>query len=207
MSVWVIVPVKPLKSGKSRLISVLSESQRARANELMLRHVLSEISKAKNIQGIMVISSDPFALSIAREYSCRTIRENRITSLNMALRKATRVIKSLSADAALIIPADLPMIKSHDIESMVSQINHPPQIIICPDRHQQGTNAMLLSPVDVIQFDFGLDSFYKHVEQAERKKVKISVFLSDSISLDLDNPADLEFLSNIDENIYTQIID
>ena len=206
MNLWAIIPVKPLRRGKSRLAGVLSEDQRTYANEFMLKHVLHEISSIEKLQGILVISSDPYALSVAHEYAVRTIRENRLTNINQALRKATRAAKTLGANAVLILPADLPVLIKGDAQKIINSMNQPPEIIIAPDRYKQGTNAILVNPVNAIMYDFGINSFQKHIEQAERNNVKTNVIISDSIGFDLDLPQDLEFLRQIDENVYAAIM-
>ena len=38
MTIWAIVPVKPLRRGKSRLAGALSEDERTHLNQLLLEH-------------------------------------------------------------------------------------------------------------------------------------------------------------------------
>ena len=56
MSVWTIVPVKPLKRAKSRLAEVLSPAERMELAEKLLRHTLATVQQVPEITGTLVIS-------------------------------------------------------------------------------------------------------------------------------------------------------
>ena len=43
MTIWAIVPVKPLRRGKSRLAGLLSEEQRTCLNRYLLEHTLTRL--------------------------------------------------------------------------------------------------------------------------------------------------------------------
>jgi 2-phospho-L-lactate guanylyltransferase len=64
-------------------------------------------------------------------------------------------------------------------------------VVIAPDRHGQGTNALLLRPPDVIDFQFGPRSAQMHARRALDAGAQLRWFRSDSICLDLDSPEDL----------------
>jgi 2-phospho-L-lactate guanylyltransferase (CobY/MobA/RfbA family) len=66
--------------------------------------------------------------------------------------------------------------------------------VIAPDRHKQGTNALLTSPPGIIEYDFGKNSFARHVQLAERSGARVEICDLPTLGLDLDNPEDLELL-------------
>ena len=47
MTLWAIVPVKPLRYGKSRLAGTLTEDQRTELNRALLQHTLETLSELK----------------------------------------------------------------------------------------------------------------------------------------------------------------
>src|SRR5512140_3297002 len=91
MSLWAIVPVKPLRRGKSRLAGVLSEEERTALNNSLLANTIKAITSAPSIGQTLVISRDPAALALAREYGARTVMEDSNSELNQALQRATIV--------------------------------------------------------------------------------------------------------------------
>ena len=88
MSLWAIIPVKPLKNAKSRLSPVLLPEQRYELAQAMLRHVLSVTTAVKSVTGVLVISRDTKALAIAREFGAKTLQEGTLSNLNPALLRA-----------------------------------------------------------------------------------------------------------------------
>ena len=194
MSLCAIIPVKPLKRGKSRLSSILSVEERTNLNKRMLTNMLNCLRDVTQVDNFIVISYDPSTLAIARDLGAMTVLESRITNLNRALRKATAAAKAFNATQVLILPADLPLINKEDIIRFIKHRGEPPEIIISSDYRQNGTNALLVNPIGAIEYDFGEWSFKKHVEQAERKKMRIGICKIESFMYDLDIPEDLELL-------------
>ena len=198
MTLWAIIPVKPLKRGKSRLSSILSETERTTLNQSMLVNTLKTLKSISEIDTVLVVSRDPSALAIAREWNARTVLEDGSPELNTAIRRAVAVAKAYYANKILVLPADLPLVKAEHVKALLSCATKPPEIIIAPDRRKDGTNALYLDPADLINFYYGSGSFYKHIEEAEKKKVHFSIFESEEFGLDLDLPEDLEMLTVIE---------
>jgi 2-phospho-L-lactate guanylyltransferase len=84
MPLWAIVPVNPLRRGKSRLSKVLTEAERTALNQNMLTNTLKVLASVDRIDTIMVVSRDPSALAIARDFGARTVLENGNPELNTA---------------------------------------------------------------------------------------------------------------------------
>ena len=196
MSLCAIIPVKPLKRGKSRLSSILTVEERTNLNKRMLTNMLNCLNDVLQIDYFIVISYDPSTLAIARNLGAKTVLESRITNLNRALRKATTAAKAFNATQVLILPADLPLIKKEDIIKFIKHRGNPPEIIISSDSRQNGTNALLVNPIGAIEYDFGEWSYQKHIEQAERKKLRIDICNIENFKYDLDTPEDIEILKS-----------
>ncbi|HEY9088561.1 MAG TPA: 2-phospho-L-lactate guanylyltransferase [Anaerolineaceae bacterium] len=194
MSLWAIIPVKPLRRGKSRLSGVLSEDERALLNYTMLSNTLKTLAEVPEISERLVVSRDPAALALAREYGARTLQEDGNPGLNTALRRATVVAQVYSASGILIMPADLPLLSQSDVRELISYTDKPPVVVIAPDRRRDGTNALLTTPAGLIEYHFGPGSFQKHVQLAERQNVRVEVCSLSTLGLDLDYPEDLELL-------------
>ena len=194
MTLWAIVPVKPLRRGKSRLSETLSDDERANLNRGLLEHTLATLADLKEIEQVLVISRDPAALAIAREHGARTVREEGQPQLNAALKRATVVAKVYATRGVLVLPADLPLLTREDIQALIERADDPPVVVIAPDRHQTGTNALLISPAGLIEYEFGPDSFKRHCERAERAGARLEVVELPSFGLDLDLPEDLTLL-------------
>ena len=194
MTLWAIVPVKPLRTAKSRLSAVLTRDEREILSQQMLINTLDLLREVKEIERTLVVSRDTKALSIARKHGARTVTENGAPELNNALSRATVVAQQYDISGVLVIPADLPLMRMDDVEKLISRATDPPVVVIAPDRHGSGTNALLSSPPGLIAYDFGTDSFERHIARAKAAGVRLVVFENPSIGLDVDLPEDLEYL-------------
>ena len=195
MTLWAIVPVKPLRRGKSRLADVLTPDERADLNRRLLTHTLDTLTAISEIEHVLVVSRDPGALALAREHGARTVQENGAPQLNVALARATVVAKNYATRGVLIVPADLPLLTPEDVRAMLERVQDPPVVVVAPDHRRQGTNALLVCPAGLIQYDFGPGSFQRHCDRALQAGARLEIFDLPSLALDVDLPEDLDRVS------------
>jgi 2-phospho-L-lactate/phosphoenolpyruvate guanylyltransferase len=194
MTIWAIVPVKPLRLGKSRLSGVLSDDERAVLNRMFLEQTLSTLRNTPEVGQTLVVSRDPAALAIAREYGARTVLEDGNPDLNQALTRATILARTYATRGVLVLPADLPLLGVADLRDFFEHVYGPPCVTIAPDRREDGTNALLISPGGLIPYTFGVGSFARHCAEALKHNARLEVVRNPNIALDLDIPDDLELM-------------
>ncbi len=197
MTIWAIVPVKPLRRGKSRLAGMLTEDQRTRLNRYLLEHVLTTLKEISEIEHTLVVSRDPAALALTREMGGRTVLEDGAPQFNTAIKRATIVARAQGAHAVLILPADLPLIKPTDLKALLKRGQKPPVVVIAPDRRGNGTNGLLVNPAGLIEYGYGPGSNHRHAERAAEAGARVEILTSERIGLDLDLPEDLELLGGL----------
>lgn len=196
MSLWAIVPVKPLRRGKSRLSRILSEDERYQLNHQLFINTIKVLKQVEAISDILVVSRDSDVLTEAREMDVRTVTENGSPELNNALRRASLFSKAFSTEGVLIVPADLPLMTPMDVSDFLASRTQAPMILITPDRRREGTNMLLIDPADLITLSFGEASFTKHCELAKSNGADVIVHENERIALDLDVPEDYKILSS-----------
>ncbi len=201
MSVWTIIPVKPLNRAKSRLAQVLSPDERQQLAEIMLRHVLDVVRSVPQVLGTLVISRDGRALAIAREYGARTVQESGTPQLNGALLRATQVVNRWKGGAVLILPADLPLIAAQDVACMIEMGQNDRTVVLATDQHQDGTNALFVRPPGLMDYAYGPGSFQRHVELARTAGAEVKIYESSRLLLDIDVPEDLQTYNEL-ANLY-----
>ena len=194
MTLWAIVPVKPLRRGKSRLAGTLSEDERTELNRALLQNTLKTFSDLREVEEVLVISRDPQALAIARQSGARTVREDGQPELNTALKRATLIAQVYATRGVLVLPADLPLVTREDVLTLIERAGEPPAVVIAPDRHGTGTNALLISPAGLIEYDFGENSFQRHCQRAKEAGAHLEIVDLPTLGLDLDLPEDLELI-------------
>jgi 2-phospho-L-lactate guanylyltransferase len=86
------------------------------------------------------------------------------------------------------------MLAPADLDALLAHPAGERSALIVPDRHGTGTNALLLTPPDVLAPSFGPDSRRRHLTDASAKGVPAEVVELESLALDVDTPDDLEAL-------------
>ena len=197
MTIWAIVPVKPLRHGKSRLAEMLSQEQRTRLNRYLLEHTLTLLNEIPAIEHTLVVSRDPAALALTRSIGGRTVLEDGAPQINTALQRATVVAKSQGARAVLILPADLPLVEPDDLIAFLDRGQFSPVVVIAPDRRLDGTNCLLVNPAGLIGYSYGPGSFQRHSANTIESGSRLEVVKTDHFGLDLDLPEDLEMVGGL----------
>ncbi len=194
MSVWAVVPVKPLGQGKSRLRDVLTSSERRDMGREMMLRTLVVLASTPGIARTLVVSQDAEVLALAEREGAQAVPEGRVLHLNRALKRATRVATQSGASAVLVLPADLPLLEREQVERLLVLAGDRPVVVIAPDRKRQGTNALLCSPPGLIEYAFGRDSYAHHQARVRRAGARLEICVLPELELDLDSPEDLELL-------------
>ncbi len=192
LKIWAIIPVKPFNRAKSRLAKVLSPEQREVLAIHMFRHSVKLLASIHRFAGVMVVSRDTKALSIAREYGVHTVQESGAPELNAALLRASQAVNGLGAQGVFVLPADVPFVTADDILQILHLGRYNQSVVIVPDRVMDGTNALLVTPPGLIPFSFGISSFARHKALAETVGATVHVYQSPRMALDIDTPPDLD---------------
>jgi 2-phospho-L-lactate guanylyltransferase len=91
----------------------------------------------------------------------------------------------------LLVPGDCPALDPAEVSSLLALSG---DVVIVPDRHGTGTNALLLMPPDVMAPAFGEGSFARHERLAAEAGASFVVAEAGSLELDVDTPDDLAAL-------------
>jgi 2-phospho-L-lactate guanylyltransferase len=199
MRVSALIPVKGFRNAKQRLSPLLDVVHRELLAEVMFREVLNQVLRARGLAETFVVTGDDRVAGIAFSLGAQVIREETEKGETEAVDFARLKLKRSGWEAALIVPGDLPLVRSTDIEAILAQIpdgSSSPFALLVPSHDRMGTNALLLAPPDLIRLRFGYDSFSYHSGQVAAQGLPLRFFENERIALDIDEPKDLDqFLS------------
>ena len=71
----------------------------------------------------------------------------------------------------------------------------PPVVVVAPDRRNEGTNALLVCPAGLIEYEYGPGSFQRHCQRAVDAGARLEICELPSLALDMDLPEDLAMIS------------
>lgn len=200
MNIVALIPVKGFRNAKQRLGPLLSCAGRELLAEAMFRDVLGQVMPAKGLAGTCVVTGDDRVSQIAANAGAAVIREHAENGETGAVDFARARLKNTGCEAVLIVPGDMPLVRTADIEQILAEAPESaadPFALLVPSHDRLGTNALLLAPPDVIQLRFGYDSFNYHLSQLQEHGLPPRFICNENIALDIDEPADLRrFLSS-----------
>ena len=197
----ILVPVKNLSSAKQRLAPILDQPSRTKLAQAMLADVLAALhewqtSRRSSESEVALVTSDPYAVKLAREYEFEVILDPENPGETGAIEMATRVCIERGIKWTLVIPADIPLIRAWELDEI---LKHAPEhgSVLVPAGDERGTNAAFRRPADLFPLRFGNDSFKPHLATAQETGKPCVVVSLPGIAVDVDNPADLEQLVSI----------
>jgi 2-phospho-L-lactate/phosphoenolpyruvate guanylyltransferase len=200
MRTCAILPVKTFANAKQRLDDGLDAASRSVIAEAMYSDVLVALRRAKSVHEILVITADDHAAQIAGGYGASVLIDHE-RGHNAAAAVGVLAACRAKADRALLVPGDCPLLDPVEVDALIGR-DPAPAVMIVPDRHGTGTNALLLTPPDSLEPSFGPDSCARHQANADRDGTAAEVVDVPSLALDIDTPDDLELLHVTLESIH-----
>lgn len=204
MKATAILPVKRFADAKQRLAAGLDGERREAVVEAMLGDVLEAIGEARSIERTIVVSSEPRAATMAGQAGAETLAdpseatggtaaegsEGLSNGHNRAALAGIEAARAAGAECVVLLPLDCPLLEPRELDRLLTGV--PGHFVtVVPDRHGEGTNALVLAPPDAIGPAFGESSRARHVDLARAAGAPHAVEEVPSLALDLDTPADV----------------
>jgi 2-phospho-L-lactate guanylyltransferase len=189
-----IVPVKRFGEAKQRLAAGIDEERRVALVAAMFEDVLEAIAAARQIERTIVVSGDPIAQEIASAAAAEVVPDPADDGHVEAALAGIARAEVEGAGCVVLLPGDCPLLDPRELDRLLTGLPDA-YVAVVPDRHGEGTNALVLSPPDAIRPAFGEGSCARHVAAAREAEVPFAVEELPSLGLDLDTPADLVALT------------
>lgn len=192
----ILVPVKDTSTAKQRLAAVLDRSPRTMLAQAMIYDVLTTLHKWTGRPEVALVTNDPYATKLAREYEFGIIPDPDNPGETGAIEMATRVCVERGVEWTLVIPADIPLIHAWELDEILENAPKEGSVLV-PAFDGRGTNAAFRRPANLFPLRFGNDSFKPHHAAAQATGKPCIVLKLPGIAVDVDNPADLQQLISL----------
>jgi len=193
MRTLAILPVKRFELAKTRLREQLQPDQRRRLAEAMVTDVLSVLVATADLEAVVVTNERAVAV-LADSYGVSVLEDPSESGQSGAALVGIAHAIAAGFERALLVPGDCPALDAAALRTLLDRVSVPPAMTIVADRHGSGTNALLLTPPDVIEPGFGPDSFERHRRRADAAGASWHVEALPGLLLDVDTPEDLAAL-------------
>lgn len=184
-----VIPVKTLVRAKSRLEPHLGEATRVELARALLDDALGLAESAPFFEW-WVVSEDEEVLGTARVRGIRTA-DDPGEGLNPALAAGIAAARAEGADSVTIVPCDVPLAYRGDLEDL-RDTGDTSDVVLVPSGDDGGTNALYLSPPDVLAPRFGEHSMKAHIEIAEARALRCAILSLPRLALDIDTIEDVD---------------
>jgi 2-phospho-L-lactate/phosphoenolpyruvate guanylyltransferase len=191
---YAILPVKRFGAAKFRLGDELSGGTRRALAEAMVTDVLMALRRTKSVTEALLVTSEPAAEAIGRGYGANVLHDGKEAGQSAATLIGIAHAIEQGATRVLLVPGDCPAVDPAELEALLDRPATGRSVVIVPDRHGSGTNALLLTPPDAIEPAFGPDSRDKHEQAAAAAHVPCTVEHVETLALDVDTSDDLAAL-------------
>ena len=186
----VVIPMKSPQRSKQRLASSLSDASRESLSLNLFRNTLDFFQQHFPMLDVLVVSESLEVLTLAQSYEANTLFDDGANGLNGALRFACDWVKQSGYDSQLIIPGDIAVLDPTEIVTLIDAAQES-QVVIAVAK-DGGTNALLTSPPDAIDFEYGKASASAHKANAINKHLKYHCLHFTNLALDIDHSEDLQ---------------
>lgn len=192
MRIAVIIPVKTFSKAKTRL--ELTPNKKIEMCKLMLEEILQTLSISPQIAQIVVVTNDKDALKICEKFQVTIIPDEKENGVNSAVSMADKYLLENNFDASIVLPQDIPYIKTQDIDFMLKFHSPPNFVIVVPSRKFDGTNALVRMPTNVMSTHYDDDSYRNHMKMAKENTRNVALVFVKRIMWDIDDMEDLDFI-------------
>ena len=154
--------------------------------------VATAIRESGSVHGMSLLGGGPEIEGLARDLGCNCLEEFYDADLSCNLNMAARQLSAEGVEILVVIPGDLPMLRSQDIDDLLAQTITG--LTVCPANRDGGTNALVITPPDAIQFYFGHRSAQRHLEAGQNAGLPSIIVERRAFAVDIDTPDDLIWL-------------
>jgi 2-phospho-L-lactate guanylyltransferase len=192
-----VLPVKRFGAAKQRLDNDLSDGTRRALAEAMVTDVLIALRRAKGVDEVLVVSGETMAVALAAGYDAAAVIDDPDDAgHSAAAARGVQAAIERGATRVLLVPGDCPALDPAEVDELLEEADgvQPPDVVVVPDRHGDGTNALLLTPPDAIRPSFGPGSRERHERLAAEAGATCAAIAIPTLSLDVDTADDLAAL-------------
>jgi 2-phospho-L-lactate guanylyltransferase len=187
----VILPVKPFDDAKERLATGLAAEQRKLIAEAMVKDVLAALSRAREVDGVVVVSAEPKMTERAKGVADAVVPDAQTGHSDAAKAGVAWAIEN-DFDRVVMLPGDCPLLEPSELDDLIARTREDRiEFAVIPDRMGTGTNALVISPPDAVEPSFGPGSRQRHIAMGLAAARRTAEHEIPSLALDLDTADDL----------------
>ena len=200
MRTLAVLPVKSFGLAKQRLGEAVQSDDRRALARAMVGDVLEALGRVEALEGVILVSAEQIEIEATghtRRFGAAPPRVEVVddpeeVGQSAAALRGVRAAVERGAERVLLVPGDCPALEPAEVTELLAEPGLG--VVIVPDRHGAGTNALLIAPPEAVEPAFGPGSFARHAALAHAAGARVRIGRLPSLELDVDTPGDLAAL-------------
>ena len=189
---WAIIPINEFSRSFTRLSSVLDLKQRMELAKNLSSRLIQILLAVDEVEKVILFTCEKNWPGEMQNSKLVLRKDEDKKPLKQKIDSVADWAYGLGAKKMMYLSIDLPIVEKKDITQIIDSHKHG--LTLVQAKKDGGTNALIADLPRKINFQFGADSFRKHLEAAKLEKLKTNIQSSEGLSFDLDDHEDWEFL-------------
>ena len=189
---WAIIPINEFSRSFTRLSSVLDLEQRMELAKNLSSRLIQILLTVDEVEKIVLFTCEKNWPGEMQHSKLVLRKDEEKKPLKQKIDSVADWAYGSGAKKMMYLSIDLPIVEKKDITQIIDSHKHG--LTLVQAKKDGGTNALIADLPRKINFQFGADSFRKHLEAAKLEKLKTNIQSTEGLSFDLDDHDDWEFL-------------
>ena len=189
---WAIIPINEFSRSFTRLSSVLDLKQRMELAKNLSSRLIQILLAVDEVEKIVLFTCEKNWPGEMQHSKLVLRKDEDKKPLKQKIDSVADWAYGSGAKKMMYLSIDLPIVEKKDITQIIDSHKHG--LTLVQAKKDGGTNALITDLPRKINFQFGADSFRKHLEAAKLEKLKTNIQSAEGLSFDLDDHDDWEFL-------------
>jgi 2-phospho-L-lactate guanylyltransferase len=161
--------------------------------QAMFQDVLFALRRVESLDAVVVVTANATAARAAHGEGVKVLEDHEEAGHNEAAGVGIAYAVEQGFERVLLVPGDVPLLDADELGGFLRAATaDPAALVVVPDRHGAGTNALLIAPPDAVAPSFGPGSRERHEQLAAAAGVTCRVEPVVSLATDVDTPEDLD---------------
>ncbi len=199
---WAVIPINSFLKTMTRLSKILDQNKRIELTKMMADRMINNLTNIPEIEKIVLLTNE--SKWVKTYHNNKIIHRKDKTSIDLKenINLTADWLYQQGVKQMLYVSIDLPFAEKNDLIELLNQ--HTKGLTIVEAKKDGGTNALIIDLSYLMRFQFGKNSFEKHVRKAESLGIQTNELQIEGLSFDLDNADDWKDL--IDRNSESHLV-
>ena len=199
---WAVIPINSFFKTMTRLSKILDQNKRIELTKMMADQMINYLTNIPEIEKIVLLTNESKWVKTYHNNKIIHRQDKASIDLKENINQTADWLHQQGVKRMLYVSIDLPFALKEDLIELINQ--HTKGLTIVEAKKDGGTNALIIDLSYSMKFQFGKNSFERHIKKAKSLGIETKVLQIEGLSFDLDNVDDWKDL--IDRNNESHLV-